>query len=381
VSNPKRVLIWMLLFLCLVGGAGWLFFEQLARAFLANDIFNGMILGVLLIGIIINFRQVFVLGPDVEWIDAVTDGRKATDREPRLLMPMAKMLTGRNKQRTFRMSALTMRSLLDGIRMRLDESRDISHYLIGLLIFLGLLGTFWGLLDTVAGVAGVISGLSGGTVSDPGQAFATLTQRLETPLGGMATAFSSSLFGLSGALVVGFLDLQAGHAQNRFSHELEEWLAELTHLSSGALGIEQEATVPAYIEGLLEQTAESLNQLQRILIRIEESRVSDYAQQADLNTRLAEMNDHMRSEQKQILNLSRGLSELTPAISRMADRAELDIADTEELRSHMRSIDAGITRLLNEMAAGRKEMMGDLRQELRLLHRVLGARTDGRDQG
>ena len=173
---------------------------------------------------------------------------------------------------------------------------------------------------------------------------------------------------------MGFLDLQSGHAQNRFFHELEEWLAELTHLSSGTLGAEQETSVPAYLEGLLEQTADGLNQLQRTLIRIEESRVSDYAQQADLNTRLADLNDHLRAEHKQILILTRNLSEMAPVIARLADRTEEEVADTEELRTHMRGIDAGVARLINELAAGRKELMSDLRQELKLLHHVLGAR-------
>jgi len=376
VSNPNRFLIWMFLFLLLVGAVAFLFYPQLEAAFLANRVFNGMILGVLLIGVLINFRQVGGLKPDVRWIDAITDGLKEQEETPRLLMSFAKMLAGRGKQRTLRMSALTMRSLLDGIRTRLDESRDISHYLIGLLIFLGLLGTFWGLLDTIAGVADVIGGLAGAVDTDPGAAFTSLTRKLEGPLSGMGTAFSSSLFGLSGALVVGFLDLQAGHAQNRFFNELEDWLSELAHISSGPIGIESETTLPAYVEGLLEQTAESLNQLQRTLTRAEEARIGDYAQQAELTNKLGDLNDLLRSEQKTLLGMGKSLAELQPLLSRLLGRTDEHGAEVEEMRDHLRNIDVGIARLGSDLATGRTQVVDELRQELRLLNHTLGHRID-----
>src|SRR5690606_22686278 len=151
------------------------------------------------------------------------------------------------------LSPASTRSILDTVYLRLEESRDLSRYLIGLLIFLGLLGTFWGLLRTIGSVSEIISGLSAG--SDALAMFDTLKEQLRAPLAGMATSFSTSLFGLAGSLVVGFLDLQAGHASNRFYNELEEWLAGMTRLSSGALSGDGDTSVPAYVQALLEQTA------------------------------------------------------------------------------------------------------------------------------
>ncbi|MEY6431955.1 flagellar motor protein MotA [Thioalkalicoccus limnaeus] len=230
MSNPKHSLFWMGVFLTTVVALCALLFVPLRDAFLANWGFNSLILGVLFIGILINIRQVVVLGPEIEWIALFRTGETGISiaHEPRLLKPLARHLHGRRKDR-FRLSALSLRTVLDGIRARLDESREISRYMVGLLIFLGLLGTFWGLLQTISAVGSVIAGLdvSGGRVD---AVFERLKTGLEAPLDGMGTAFSSSLFGLGGSLVLGFLDLQAAHAQNRFFNGLEEWLSGVTQL-------------------------------------------------------------------------------------------------------------------------------------------------------
>jgi hypothetical protein len=177
-----------------------------------------------------NFRQVLILNTEINWIRVFRTGQPgiSVTTEPRLLKPLASHLSKRRRDR-FRLSALALRTILDGIRERLDESREISRYLMGTLIFLGLLGTFWGLLGTIAAVGQVIDGLEVGS-GDFAAVFAELKQGLKAPLGGMGTAFSSSLFGLGGSLVLGFLDLQAGHAQNRFFNGLEEWLTGVTQL-------------------------------------------------------------------------------------------------------------------------------------------------------
>jgi len=229
MSSPNHSLFWMAVYLIAVGAIVALLFTPLQTAFLANWGFNSLILAVLGIGVVINLRQVLVLHPEIAWIKHFRTGNiELLEEHPRLMKPLARHLHGRRKDR-FRLSALSLRTLLDGIRSRLDESREISRYVIGLLIFLGLLGTFWGLLDTVGSIGRVISGLdvSGGAVDE---VFETLKTGLEAPLTGMGTAFSSSLFGLGGSLVLGFLDLQAGHAQNRFFNDLEEWLSGLTQL-------------------------------------------------------------------------------------------------------------------------------------------------------
>jgi hypothetical protein len=226
----RQSLFWMFVYLGIVTAICVLLFEPLRNALLANPGFNGLILGLLGIGILINLRQVVVLRTEIRWIKVFRTGQPGLSitTEPRLLKPLASHLSKRRRDR-FRLSAQALRTVLDGIRERLDESREISRYLVGTLIFLGLLGTFWGLLGTIAAVADVIDRLDVGK-ADFNAVFSDLKQGLQAPLDGMGTAFSSSLFGLGGSLVLGFLDLQAGHAQNRFFNGLEEWLSGATQL-------------------------------------------------------------------------------------------------------------------------------------------------------
>ena len=230
MSNPKHTIFWMLVYLIVVTVVCTLLYLPLKAAFMANWVFNGLILCVLFVGVLITFRQVLILKPELEWIKVFRTGQTglSVTQEPRLLKPLAKSLTSHVKRDRFSMSALSLRSVLDGIRTRLDESREISRYMIGLLIFLGLLGTFWGLLGTIEAVGQVILGLDVGS-RNFAEVFAELKGGLMKPLAGMGTAFSSSLFGLGGSLILGFLDIQAGHAQNRFYDGLEEWLSGMTH--------------------------------------------------------------------------------------------------------------------------------------------------------
>ena len=232
--STRQSLFWMIVYLAIVGAICALLWRPLWSALMANWGFNSVILGVLAVGILIDFRQVIGLNTEINWIRVFRTGQPglSVTREPRLLKPLATHLSHRRRDR-FRLSALALRTVLDGIRERLDESREISRYLIGTLIFLGLLGTFWGLLGTIGAVGKVIDGLDVGD-QDFAAVFAQLKQGLQTPLGGMGTAFSSSLFGLGGSLVLGFLDLQAGHAQNRFFNGLEEWLSGVTQLVDDA---------------------------------------------------------------------------------------------------------------------------------------------------
>jgi len=198
---------------------------------MANWGFNLMILCALATGIGINIYQVLRLEPEIEWMNIFRTGqlgRSVAEENPVLLKPLIKHLSGIHRDR-FKLSALSLRTVLEGIRAHLDESREISRYMIGLLIFLGLLGTFWGLLGTISSVGQVIGGLNVGT-SDFAGTFESLKTGLQKPLQGMGTAFSSSLFGLGGSLVLGFLDIQASHAQNRFFNDMEEWLSGVTQL-------------------------------------------------------------------------------------------------------------------------------------------------------
>ena len=236
MNNPRHHLFWMTFYLAIVIVICLLMFAPLKTAFMANWGFNLLIMAALVTGIAINMRQVFALEPELRWIKMFRTGNVgiSVSDPTRLMKPLAKQLEGLNRNR-FSLSAFSMRTVLDGIRGRLDESREISRYMIGLLVFLGLLGTFWGLLGTISSVWRVIEGLDVAQ-HDLAAAFANLKTGLQGPLSGMGTAFSSSLFGLGGSLVLGFIDLQAGHAQNRFFNELEEWLSGVTHLIDKAEG-------------------------------------------------------------------------------------------------------------------------------------------------
>jgi hypothetical protein len=366
------VLIWMSLFLLAVAVVCVLLSQPLRDAFMANPVFNGMVLGVLAIGVFINYRQVMILGPEVAWIEAFR--HSDTEEEPtlpktRLLGSMALMLGGRQGER-FSLSTMSMRTLLDGIRSRLDESRDLSRYLIGLLVFLGLLGTFWGLLDTLRSVGDVIGGLSIGG-RDAATVFEELKSGLEQPLAGMGTAFSSSLFGLASALVLGFIDLQATHAQNRFYNDLEEWLSSQTRLGSGALSAEGDGSVPAYIQALLEQTADSLDKLQRTMARTEEERRAADNRLIELTEQIGNLAEQTREEQKGLKGLTRMQNELQNVLSRLADAAEQSDEQERAVRDHLRHISGTLNDMRNDFSADRERLTEDLREELRLLTRTV----------
>jgi len=231
MSNFRHYLYLMVIYLAVVAGVCALLYAPLKAAFLANWGFNLLILAALGVGIGINMHQVLRLEPEINWMKVFrtgTAGVSVAEESPRLLKPLTKHLSGIHRDR-FRLSALSLQTVLEGIRGRLEESREISRYMIGLLIFLGLLGTFWGLLITIADVVKVIGSLEVGT-GNFALLFKALKNGLQEPLNGMGTAFSSSLFGLGGSLVLGFLDIQAGHAQNRFFNEMEEWLWGVTQL-------------------------------------------------------------------------------------------------------------------------------------------------------
>ncbi|HLI20684.1 MAG TPA: flagellar motor protein MotA, partial [Stellaceae bacterium] len=342
--------------------------------FMGNPAVNGVIVGILVAGVFYIFRQVLQLNPEVAWIERFrrTPNAPHTGSMPRLIAPMATMLADRRGGK-MSLSATAMRTLLDGIGTRLEESRETDRYLIGLLVFLGLLGTFFGLLETVQSVKGVIGSLAVGT-NDVAQAFSNLQARLQTPLGGMSTAFSASLFGLAGSLILGFLDLQAGLAFNRFYNDLEEWLSGWTRLSGGGLaGIDSEAPVPAFLEALLEQTADNLDKLQRTMGRGEESRIASNANLVALTERLALFSEQIRTEQALLVKLAEQHVELKPVLQRLADGGAASAID-EESRSHLRNIEVHLVRLSEELAQGRGDATQEIRSEIRLLARTLAAR-------
>jgi hypothetical protein len=380
MNRSDRFLIRMAVFLVLVAALAAALFRPLSTAFMGNPGINGVILGILLCGIVYIFRQVLLLNPEMAWIEdfreriANRDLSAPTGPAPRLLAPMARMLSTRQGSRVS-LSASSMQTLLDGISSRLDETRETSRYLIGVLVFLGLLGTFYGLLETVRAVGGVVGGLNVSS-NDLARSFADLKAALGSPLAGMSTAFSSSLFGLAGSLVLGFLDLQAGQAQNRFYNDLEEWLSTYTRLSTGGFGGDGDGSVPAYIQALLEQTADSLENLQRILARSEESRIGANNTLPALIDRLSTLSEHMKAGQMLMVRLAENQMELKPSLARLATIAENSLGQDDVLRNHMRNIEAYMARLAEDIVEGRAQTMTELRGEIRLLARTIAALSD-----
>lgn len=383
MNELRPFLIRMSAFLVIVIAICAGLFATLLEAFLANPALNGVILGVLVIGIVFIYRQVLRLAPEAAWLAAARTNApgQSVQRAPRLLAPLATMIAERRGRVS--LNAVSMRSVLDGIGSRLDESHDLARYLIGLLIFLGLLGTFWGLLQTVSSVGDVIGGLSVGG-EDLGSAFDDLKGGLEAPLAGMGTAFSSSLFGLAGSLVLGFLELQASQAQNRFYNDLEDWLSSHTRLTGGTLSVEGgDQSVPAYVSALLERTADSLDDLQRTLVRGEDNRASSGANLLSLTERLATLTDQMRTEQDLMVKLVENQMEMRPVLERLAESGRQPVSLDEASRAHLRNLDVYVNRLLEEMVAGREQSVNELRSEFKLLARTIAAvaeneRRDGR---
>jgi hypothetical protein len=376
MTRPTSYLIRMLVFSVIVYGGAAILAPQLAVFFMANPVINSVIVVVEIFGVGWNLRQVVRLYPESRWVENFRRNRQGLEqmRPPVLLAPMARMLQGRaDGERRITLSGQAMRTILDGIASRLDESRELSRYVTGVMIFLGLLGTFWGLLHTVSSVAAVINGMSL-TGGDVNAMFAQLKGGLAGPLAGMGTAFSSSMFGLSGALILGFLDLTAGQAMNRFFNELEEWLAGLTRLSTGALGGDGEASVPVYVQALLEQTAENMEALQRVLSRAEDGRGAGNAALVALNERMATLADTLKANQMLMVKLAEGQIALAPVLHRLGDT---NGAGDEVGRAHLRNIELLLNRFLSESEAGRMQSTAELRSDIKVLTRTIAAIADG----
>ena len=377
MTGPRRFLVRMVIFLAAVLAITPFLGPQIVHAFNANPWLNGMILGVLLFGIVFIFRQVLMIAPEVAWLNAFQRGQASTGNPPKLLASMVAMLGERRGRLS--LSTLATRSILDGIHARLDESQEISRYLIGLLVFLGLLGTFWGLLQTVAAVGDAVGALSIGS-TDVTEMFNQLKSGLEKPLAGMGTAFGASLFGLSGSLVLGFLELQAGQANNRFFQDLEEWLSGVTRLGSGGPIGDSEQPIPAYIQALLEQTADSLENLQRTLARGEEGRLQANSNLLALTERLTTLSDQMRSNQNLMVKLAESQMELRPTLARFVDMASDGMGGLDEAtRTHIRNLDVYLQRLLDEIGQGRQQATQEIRSEIKMLARTIAALAEESD--
>ncbi|HYA05462.1 MAG TPA: flagellar motor protein MotA [Xanthobacteraceae bacterium] len=288
LSSPRIFLFRMLLFVLVCGAVAFALYTQIQIAFMANPALNSLIIFVLAVGVILSLRQVLRLYPEIAWVNdfRLADPRRAAKRSPVLLAPMAAILGSRAGRMAI--SAQMMRGILDSIATRLDEARDISRYMTGLLVFLGLLGTFWGLIATVGSVGGVIQGLK--ATGDAASMFDSLRAGLAAPLGGMGISFSSSLFGLAGSLILGFLDLQSSQAQNRFYTELEDWLSTTVY--------DQVAEPLAAAAG----AGEMRNAIDRLRAAVNEAGGSKAASAsiANLAEAIQSLVEHMRTEQQML---------------------------------------------------------------------------------
>ena len=293
LSSPRIFLVRMTVFLILCALVVVVLYRQILVAFMANPSLNALIIGVLLIGILLAYRQVLRLYPEVNWVNGfrLADPGLAVERPPVLLAPMAAILGDRIGRMAI--SAQVMRGILDSIAARLDEARDLSRYMTGLLIFLGLLGTFWGLIDTVSSVGKVLENLKVG--GDAATIFEALKEGLAAPLGGMGVSFSSSLFGLAGSLILGFLDLQTSQAQNRFYTDLEDWLSTTVR----DLGVAGEGAGGHGPSGMPGELRGAIERLKDAVTEGGSSRAATTAM-ANLAEAIQGLVHHMRTEQQMI---------------------------------------------------------------------------------
>jgi len=345
LSSPRIFLVRMFIFVLLCAALASVLHQQITSAFFNNPGLNGVIFGVLFIGIVFAFRQVVRLLAEVDWVNSfrLVDPGLEVRRPPVLLAPMASLLGDRVGRMSI--SQTTMRGILESIGTRLDEARDLLRYLTGLLVFLGLLGTFWGLLETVSSIALVISSLEAGP--DGASMLETMKTGLAAPLGGMGIAFSSSLFGLAGSLVLGFLDLQAGQAQNRFYTDLEDWLSTTVEdlgmdtprpipipaplrasPSVGSVSVGAVTPPPALISGPdYTQLQEAIAKLDRTMTEAGSQRVT--TSMAHLAESLQGLVQHMRGEQQMVRDWVEAQAEQQKDIKKLLERIARSETDRE----------------------------------------------------
>jgi hypothetical protein len=373
-SQPIRAISTMLLVCVLVGAGGWLIYGQIIDILRTNSLLNGLITLVFFVGVITCFWQVWILAQSVYWIENFVRGTPGSedDAPPRLLAPLAALLRSHSARRSI--SASSSRSIQDSVVQRIDEARDITRYIINLLVFLGLLGTFWGLATTVPAVVDTIRSLAPQEGESGLDVFGKLMGGLESQLGGMGTAFSSSLLGLAGSLVLGLLELFAGHGQNRFSRELEEWLSSITRLGFAGEGDGAEQGATGY---LVDQMALQMEELQTLYAKTEEGRSETDARIAELAGAVVRLTERIEAEKGQSALLRRiavGQEKLIEVLQREDGGGQSD----PESRMRLRSIDVQLLRILEEMSAGRQETLSDLKTDIAALTsaiRLLGRST------
>jgi len=386
-SQPTRQTLTMFVILGLVGGGAYVSFPFVEPIIMSSPYLNGFIVAVFIIGLFSCFWQMWTLTQSVQWIEGFALDRPGNEfiKSPRLLAPLASMLRDTRSRRSLNTSST--RSILDSVATRLDEARDITRYIINLLIFLGLLGTFFGLATTVPAVVDTIRALAPQEGQSAMEVFGRLMEGLEGQLGGMGTAFASSLLGLTGSLVVGLLELFAGHGQNRFYMELEEWLSSITRISLFSGEGEGGGGDTSALHGLAEQTGLQLETLKDVVLRGEESRQKTDASLARLAEGISDMTHAVQkggsgsgiggSAMAVLERIAGSQSEMVKVLQ--AREEESGLLDSEA-RARLRNIDVQLLRILEEMSAGRQDSIAELRLDLAQLAQSVMALANARNQ-
>jgi len=377
-TQPVRQFLLMGTALVLAGIGCYVAYPRVAPVFLANPWLNGFIFLVLVIGILACFWQVTMIAVSVRWIARVARGRPdaTTTRPPRLLTPLAQLLKSRGQR--IRISSTSARSILDSVATRIDELRDLTRYIVNLLVFLGLLGTFFGLATTVPAVVDTIRSLAPQEGERGLTVFNRLITGLEAQLGGMGIAFSSSLLGLAGSLVVGLLELFAGHGQNRFYRELEEWLSTITRLGisfgDGEAATEQDTSVTA-----LDRMSRRIESLQATFTQAIEDRTAVDGTLTDLTNAVDRLARHLHNDQSAsaLARIAESQAELVQLLATREETVDETVNGSDiETRMRLRSIDVQLLRILEEMATGRQESMSELRAEIAALTKAVRQLAD-----
>ncbi len=380
----SRYLAIMAIFLIAVVAIGAAVFNRLESAFAANPLLNAVLIAVWLIGIAYIVLQTLRLSPEVTWVREVQRNRTAAKdmTPPPLMSSLARLMESRSTPLS--LSPTALRAVLDGVAVRLDESREIARYLIGLMIFLGLLGTFWGLLKTVSSVGGVVNGLS--MTADPTELFTTLKAGLQGPLAGMGTAFGSSLLGLAGSLVLGFLDLQLGQALNRFFVDLEDWL----FASAGGgtdRGLGEEASPLPVIQALVDRTAGNIDNFGRIMAEAEAGSRQNAEALRLLADRIEALAGAEENQQRVVHALMAQRSETDTALIALLTKLDQTLSCGQagsgaqmggdpSIAGHLQAIETGIQRLVNDQSQTRAQALEEARAEIARLARSIGIVPD-----
>ncbi|MCX7300287.1 MAG: biopolymer transporter ExbB [Rhodobacterales bacterium] len=368
-SQPIRQITSMLIVVALVAAGFYVIFDTVVRIFWNNPYLDGVIFGVFFLGVLACFRQMFQIMHAVSWIGAFAHpqpGREVSN-PPSLLAPLATLLRSRGSR--MQLSSSSSRSILESVAQRIDEDREITRYLSNTLIFLGLLGTFFGLATTVPALVDTIKSLNPQAGESGADIFARLQLGLQTQLSGMGTAFSSSLLGLFGSMIIGLLELFASHGQNRFYRELEEWLSSITRVSfsSGEEGgTSSDATMMAQV---IDHLAEQMESLQLMFTQTDIARSQSDERMGELSQAISRLANRMDQTETNaaLMRIAEGQERLIAVLSQSGGGEGMDA----ESRMRLRSIDVQLLRILEEISAGRQETVADLRTEIATLTRAV----------